>query len=50
MQTPDATSCPKTKSENVPEQQIHNKEAKFQTWNGRCNNNDPYHVVKDESN
>lgn len=50
MRTPDAISCHKTKSENVQEQQIHNEEAKFQTCNGRGNNNDPYHVVKDESN
>lgn len=26
------------------------KGAKIQTQNGKCSNNDPYHVVKDESN
>lgn len=50
MQTADKTSYHKTKSENAQDQQIHNKEAKFQTRNGKCNNDDPYHVVKDESN
>ena len=50
MQTADKTSYHKTKSENALDQQIHNKEAQVQAQNGKCNNDDPWHVVKDECN